>query len=66
MDKTAAHVKWVRGPESRIAYYKEELVQVQTLFYERRYKHCIALCEQLQRPEVSYTDSDCDLEETQL
>ncbi|ETI26319.1 hypothetical protein G647_03096 [Cladophialophora carrionii CBS 160.54] len=36
----------------KITYYWKEFVKVQTLFYERRYKQCIALCEQLQRSEI--------------
>ncbi|OCT48812.1 hypothetical protein CLCR_04788 [Cladophialophora carrionii] len=42
----------IRGADMRITYYWKEFVKVQTLFYERRYKQCIALCEQLQRPEI--------------
>ena len=53
MDKTPAHISYLRGRNRRISYYKKELVEVQSLFYGRHYKQCIALCEQLQSPEVS-------------
>ncbi|KAJ9615411.1 hypothetical protein H2200_001486 [Cladophialophora chaetospira] len=48
MNQTPAHVSHLRGRNGRISDYKKELVEVQSLFYGRHYKQCIALCEQLQ------------------
>ncbi|EXJ87036.1 hypothetical protein A1O3_03993 [Capronia epimyces CBS 606.96] len=52
MAQTPAHIKHVHGPDRRISAYRDELVSVQSLYHDRRYKQCIALCEQLQRPEI--------------
>jgi hypothetical protein len=41
------------GPSQRISRHKEELIEVQKLFHDRRYKQCVALCTHLQRTEVS-------------
>ncbi|KIX99057.1 uncharacterized protein Z520_05518 [Fonsecaea multimorphosa CBS 102226] len=45
-------VQWPDGANTRISHHKAELVKVQSLFYARRYKECIALCEQLQTSEI--------------
>ncbi|KIW65150.1 hypothetical protein PV04_07432 [Phialophora macrospora] len=52
MEKPPAHPGCNRGADMRITSYKKEFVDIQTLFYERRYKQCITLCEQLERSEI--------------
>lgn len=52
MAEITAPVNWVRGSNSRISSHKNELVRVQNLYLNHRYKQCISLCEQIQRPEV--------------
>ncbi|OAL31147.1 hypothetical protein AYO20_08382 [Fonsecaea nubica] len=52
MDAYIPRFKRADGTDTRISYHKAELVKVQSLFYARRYKQCIALCEELQRSEI--------------
>ncbi|EHY59387.1 hypothetical protein ABEF95_015708 [Exophiala dermatitidis] len=52
MPQTPAHVRHVYGRDARISSYKNQLVEIQNLYRDRRYKQCIALCEELQTPEV--------------
>ncbi|KIV85033.1 hypothetical protein PV11_00769 [Exophiala sideris] len=52
MAETPAHVKQVRGADRRILSYKDELVKVQNFYVDHRYKQCISLSEELQRPEI--------------
>ncbi|KAI1618312.1 hypothetical protein EDD36DRAFT_459964 [Exophiala viscosa] len=52
MVETPAHVERVRGANKRISSHKDELVRVQNLYLAHRYKQCISLCEQLQRPNI--------------
>ncbi|EXJ88231.1 hypothetical protein A1O1_05161 [Capronia coronata CBS 617.96] len=52
MAQTPAHIQYAHGPDRRISAYRDEFVKLQSLYLERRYKQCIALCEQLQRPGV--------------
>ncbi|OAP63818.1 hypothetical protein AYL99_03045 [Fonsecaea erecta] len=52
LEMSLARVKSPHGADTRISYHKDELVKVQSLFYARRYKQCIALCEELQRSEI--------------
>lgn len=56
MDPASAHIKRADlAKNRRISFYKDELVKVQNLYNSRRYKQCIALCDQLQRTEVRMT-----------
>lgn len=55
MDQTSVSLALAPCQGRRVSSYKGELVKVQNLYYGRRYKQCIDLCKQLQRPEVSQT-----------
>ncbi|KIX02738.1 uncharacterized protein Z518_08680 [Rhinocladiella mackenziei CBS 650.93] len=52
MVPTPVHIKHIRGPGRRISSYKDELVKVQSLYLDRRFKQCIGLCEQLQKSDI--------------
>lgn len=64
MDPACAHFKRADlAKDRKISFYKDELVKVQNLYDNRRYKQCIALCDQLQRTEVSVlTPQTCKVE----
>ena len=65
MDTTPAHILWARNPNQRISHYKNELVKVQNLYYDRRHKQCISACEQqLQRSEVCHTTTGRSFKES--
>ncbi|KAK5062442.1 hypothetical protein LTR84_004513 [Exophiala bonariae] len=45
---TPAHVRQVRGCGGTLGIYRNEFVNVQSLYLARKYKQCITLCEDLQ------------------
>ncbi|EXJ56667.1 hypothetical protein A1O7_07011 [Cladophialophora yegresii CBS 114405] len=52
MEQSPTAPTCIPGAMTRITCHGKGFIAVQTLFYERRYKQCIALCEQLQDPEI--------------
>jgi hypothetical protein len=46
MSFTPAHLAQARGPSTRSVHPKD-LIRVRTLYVEKRFKHCIAACEEL-------------------
>ncbi|KAK7900872.1 hypothetical protein LTR67_003157 [Exophiala xenobiotica] len=52
MAQTPVRIKKHHSSERRISCHRDELVKVQKLYIQHRYKRCISLCGQLQRPEI--------------
>jgi hypothetical protein len=52
MDSTTAPLYRPRGVSQRISFHKNDLVKVQTLYGERKYKQSVTFCEELLKPQV--------------